>query len=154
MIFPTTFITTLFLAHIARALPQPCSDSTSPESQYNLVGPEPVVANYKAVYNPTYDNPSLSLNGVACSNLQPQYATLGKLPLFPHVGGAINTTFNSPNCGAVWKITNLAHPGLFIYYVGIDASSSFDLSLKAFTDVGGSTAAGSVAISAVIVAHL
>jgi hypothetical protein len=152
MIFPTTFIVTLFLAHIARALPQPCSDSTYPEAQYNLVEPESV-APYKAVYNPTYDNPSLSLNGVACSNLESKYGSLGHIPLFPNVGGAINTTYNSPNCGAIWKITN-KKTGAFIYYVGIDSSSSFDLSLHAFVKVGGTTAAGSVEIDAVQVGHL
>ena len=155
MIFPTTFILTLFFAQIARSVPRTCGDSISPkfstsDGQYNLAVPAPVRATFKAVYNQVYDNPSESLNNVACSELVTTYPTFGKVPLFPNIGGAPNTTFNSPNCGAFWRITNLAN-GATIYFTGIDSSSGFDLSLEAFVSIGGSTATGSVEVEAEIV---
>jgi hypothetical protein len=158
MIFPTTFILALFLTQIARAVPQPCGDFISPESstpdgQYNLVVPAPVQATFKAVYNNIYDNPNETLNDVACSELVTKYPTFGKVPLFPNIGGAPNTTFNSKNCGAIWKLTNTAKK-VSIHFVGIDDSSGFDLSLEAFVELGGKTAQGSVEIEAEIVAHL
>jgi Cerato-platanin len=158
MIFPTTFILTLFFAQIARSVPQACGDSIPPKSstrdgQYNLAVPAPVRATFKAVYNPIYDNPSESVNNVACSELVTRYPTFGDVPLFPTIGGAINTTYNSPNCGAVWRIINPAS-GVTIYFLGIDDSSSLDLSLESFVKIGGSTATGSVEVEADIVWHI
>jgi hypothetical protein len=155
MIFPTTFIFALFLAPIARAVPQPCHDSGSstPVGQYDLGGPQSLVATFKAVYNPMYDNPTDSLNGVACSNLESCYPEFHNIPFFPNIGGAINTTFNSPNCGAVWRITNIV-TGQFVYFVSIDSSSSFDLSEHAFLAVGGEISAGSVIVDAIEVGHI
>jgi hypothetical protein len=100
MIFPTTFILALFLAPIAWAAPQPCRDSifpgsSTPVGQYDLGGPQPFVPPFKAVYNPIYDNPNGSLNGVACSNIEPKYKQFHDIPHFPFVGGGINTTFKS-----------------------------------------------------------
>ena len=158
MIFPTTFILALFLAPIARAVPQPCHDSLSlgsstPGGQYNLVGPGPVIPTYKAVYNPVYDNPTQTLNDVACSNLRAKYPEFHNIPFFPFVGGAFNTTFNSAHCGAIWLITNIkTHE--FIHFVSIDSSSTFDLSEHAFLAVGGNIAAGSVVVDAKLVGHI
>ena len=109
---------------------------------------------YKAVYNPEYDNPKLSLNNVACSQLVSEYATLGDItPYFPNVGGAPDTTYGSGNCGVIWKIIN-KDTGAVIYYVGIDNSDGFDLSEEAFEKVGGSKAKGSVGVEAAIVGHI
>jgi hypothetical protein len=158
MIFPITFILTLFFAHIARSVPQPCGDSilpksSTPDGQYNLAVPAPVRASYKAVYNQIYDNPSESVNDVACSELVTRYPTFGKVPLFPTIGGAPNTTYNSPNCGAIWRIIN-PNNNATIYFTGIDSSSGFDLSLESFVKIGGSTVTGSVEVEAEIVLHI
>ena len=158
MIFPATFILALFFAQIARSVPQPCSDfippkSSTPGVQNNLAVPAPVRATFKAVYNQIYDNPSESVNDVACSELVTRYPTFGKVPLFPTIGGAPNTTYNSPNCGAIWRIINPAN-GVTIYFTGIDDSSGFDLSLESFVKIGGSTATGSVEVEADIVLHI
>jgi hypothetical protein len=158
MIFPTTFILALFLAPIALAAPQPCRDSIDPGSstpvgQYELGGPQLSFAPFKAVYNPIYDNPSGSLNGVACSNIQPYYKQFHNIPHFPFVGGGINTTYNSQHCGAIWRIRNPA-TGVFIDFVSIDSSSSFDLSQHAFLALGGKISAGSVAVDAILIGHI
>ena len=158
MIFPTTFILALILAPIACAVPQPCRDSdypgsSTPVGQNNLAGPEPMVAPFKAVYNPVYDNPVQTLNDVACSNLDAKYPQFHDIPFFPFIGGAINTTFNSPHCGAIWLITNFV-TGQRIHYVSIDSSSSFDLSEHAFLALGGQISAGSVNVDAVLVGHI
>lgn len=108
---------------------------------------------YKAVYNPEYENPNLSLKDVACSELALKYATLINIPSFPNVGGAPKTTYNSSNCGAIWKIVNKA-TGAQIYFVGIDYSSGFDLSANAFVEVGGDRAKGSVQVEALIYGYI
>ena len=158
MIFPTTFILTLFLAPIARAVPQPCYDSISPGSsapngQHNLVGPGPVIPAYKAVYNPIYDTPTESLDDVACSNLHKKYPEFIDIPFFPFIGGAFNTSFDSTHCGAIWNISNTI-TGKHIRFVSIDSSSAFDLSEHAFLAVGGNLSAGSVEVHAKIVGYI
>ena len=159
MIFPTTVILAVFLTQIARAVPQPCGDFISSGSStlngwYNLVVPAHVENMFEAVYNPVYDNSSQTLNNVACSKLASTYPEFGDIPLFPNIGGAPNTTYNSKNCGAIWKLTNAANSDLLIFFIGIDDSSSFDLSLEAFKAIGGNTGEGSVKIEAEIVGHV
>jgi len=146
MIYLTTFILALSVTQIARALPQGCRDpvlpdSSAPDGQF-VVGPGPVIPTYKVVYNPVYDNPHQTLNDVACSELSSQFSQFHDIPTFPAIGGAPNTTFNSPNCGACWKVTNKAN-GKSTHFVGIDASSGFDFSEETFTKLGGSIGAGS-----------
>ena len=158
MIFPTTFILALFIAPIARALPQACRDSvfsgsSTPVGQYNLGSPQPLVTTYSAVSNSYYDNPTGSLNGVACSNIQPFYPLFHDIPHFPFVGGGFNTTYHSQNCGAIWRLTNIA-TGQHIHFVSIDSSGSFDLSEHAFLAVGGNTSLGSVDVDATLVGHI
>jgi len=112
-----------------------------------------LVATYKAVYNPIYDNPTGSLNGVACSNIVNKYPQFHDIPFFPFVGGGINTTYNSQNCGAIWRITNIK-TGNYLHFVSIDSSSSFDLSEHAFLAIGGQISAGSVIVDATLVGHI
>ena len=151
MILLTTLIATLFLTQIARAVPQACRYPISPEGQFHFEDP---VEYYTAVYNPVYDNSSQTLDDVACSELASIYPEFGDVPLFPNIGGAPNTTYNSTNCGAIWKITNFEDNDLSIYFISIDDASDFDLSLEAFKAVGGDTATGSLKIEAEIVGHI
>jgi Cerato-platanin len=150
MIFPTTFILTLFLTQIARA---DVAVGHDPFFRCLLLILVRVQATYKAVYNPVYDNATETLNDVACSELVTTFPMFGMVPFFPLIGGAPNTTYNSPNCGAIWKITNPANSAA-IYFIGIDYSIGFDLSLETFLGIGGSTETGSVEVEAEIVAHL
>jgi len=124
MIFPTTYIFALLLTQIGCAVAQ---------------------SEYKAVYSEVYDNPSQTLNDVACSNLITKYPTFGKVPGFPFIGGAPNTSYASPNCGACWKITNVGN-GKSIYYTSIDLTDPYEfvLSKKAFNKLGGSIASGNL----------
>ncbi|KAG2151636.1 Cerato-platanin [Suillus bovinus] len=62
-------------------------------------------------YDSTYDNATLSLSSVACSDgangLESKgYTTLGSLPTFPNVGGAYTVTgWNSAACGTCYNVT-------------------------------------------------
>ena len=146
MIFPTTFILTLFLTQIARALPQGCGDHISPKSstpelhnlphdnaQYSIVHQGPLIR--EATYSQAYDNGATSTNTVACSNgangLTARFPTLGQIPSFPFIGGAFDVVWNSPNCGGCWKVTNVANH-VSIHFTAVDTSSSIDLSEQAF----------------------
>jgi hypothetical protein len=155
MIFPTTFIVALFLAHIARAAPQACHDPITYESsstldgQYNLAGPGPVIPTYKAFYNSVYDNGNNPLTLVACSTLK--FPHFKNVPLFPNIGAAPNTTFGSKKCGAIWKITNKANKESIHFTAIDDATAGFVLSLEAYEKLGGKLATGHVDVEAQIV---
>jgi hypothetical protein len=86
-------------------------------------------------YNTFYDNPTTSLNNVACSNgdnglITKGFSTFSSLPSFPFVGGAFNVkNWNSPECGSCWKLTYQSNT---IYLTAIDTiSDGFDISLTA-----------------------
>ena len=143
MIFPVTFILTLFLSQIARALPQGCGDHVSPETstpdlphdnaQYSIVHQGPIIR--VATFSTAYDNGATSTNTVACSNgqngLVSRFPTLGQIPSFPFIGGAFDVVWNSPNCGGCWRVTNIAN-NISIHFTAVDTSSSIDLSSVAF----------------------
>jgi Cerato-platanin len=145
MIYFTTFILALFCTQIVRALPQGCNNpvslDSSPDEQFNLGPPSPL----KVTYDPTYDNPSGSLNSVACSNgqngLVGKYPTFSKLPTFPFIGGAYDIVWNSTNCGGCWRILNKAN-GHAIHLIGIDtAGAGFNIATAAFKALSGGTLA-------------
>jgi hypothetical protein len=141
MLYLTTFILTLFLTQIARALPQPCDEPTFPDQStpdfyddavFDFQIPSPL----RATYDGTYDRERGSLNNVACSNgangLVSRYPTFGKIPSFPYIGGAFDIVWNSPNCGGCWKITNKANHNS-IYITAIDtAGAGFNIAEAAF----------------------
>ncbi|KAF8467142.1 Cerato-platanin-domain-containing protein [Russula ochroleuca] len=146
MIFPATFILTLFLTQIACALPQACGDHISPKSstpnphglpydnaQYTIVHQGPII--HDARVNDAYDNPNTSTNTVACSNgpngLAARFPKLGDFPTFPFIGGTFDIVWNSPNCGGCWKITNIGN-NASIHMTAVDTSLGFDLSEDAF----------------------
>lgn len=62
-------------------------------------------------YDTSYDDPTLSLSSVACSDgtngLETKgYTTLGSLPTFPNVGGVYSVTgYNSVACGTCYNVT-------------------------------------------------
>jgi hypothetical protein len=85
-------------------------------------------------YNTIYDNPTTSMNIVACSNgdngLVTRFPTFGDLPTFPSAGGVFAVSgWNSPECGSCWR---LRYKGNSIYVTAIDMiSDGFDISLEA-----------------------
>lgn len=62
-------------------------------------------------YDTSYDDTTLSLSSVACSDgtngLETKgYTTLGSLPTFPNVGGVYSVTgYNSVACGTCYNVT-------------------------------------------------
>ena len=153
MVHLTTFILTLFLAHIARALPRACSDLSSPESdgtrgyaygdgdaQYAMPNPVPV-AQYKVSYDPTYDNEVGSMDRVACSDgrhgLASRFAMFREIPTFPYIGGAFDIVWDSPNCGSCWKLTNTANNASIAITAIDSAGHGFNIAESAFEDLNG-----------------
>lgn len=150
MVYITTFILTLLLTHIARALPRACSGFISPESdglsygegeaQYIISNPVPA-AQYKVTYDPSFDNPVGSMDSVACSNgrhgLAARFALFRDVPTFPNIGGAFDIVWNSPNCGSCWNLTNTAN-NLSITMTAIDkAGHGFNIAEYAFEYLNG-----------------
>ncbi|KAI0279991.1 Cerato-platanin-domain-containing protein [Russula aff. rugulosa BPL654] len=142
MIYFTTFVFTLLLAHIARAVPA-CGDVSSPEDMYDPIYDDEqlVLATYKATWDDKYDNANGDTIGVVCSSLAPRYPHFNNIPHFPYIGGVSNIRGNSPNCGKCWKLTN-PNTGRFIYLTVMDAATpgvDFVLSEHAIIALNGGT---------------
>ena len=141
MIYFTSFIFTLLLAHIARAVPA-CGDIASPEGVYNpTIDTEQAVihATFKVTWDSIYCNPKGNTSSVACSNLAGKYPYFGDFPSFPYLGGAFDIKFGSPNCGKCWKLINTKNRKS-IYFTAIDsAESGFNLGKCAFIELNGGT---------------
>jgi hypothetical protein len=154
MIYFTSFIFTLLLAHVARAVPA-CDDVASPQVLYDDI--EQPLAIYKVTWDSVYDNPEGSTDKVACSNgphgLVAKYPHFKNFPDFPHLGGAFDVKWGSPNCGKCWKLTEKKSKR-FIYFTAIDATKSgFNIGKKVFIELnGGTVGAGTLEAEAVSVA--
>ena len=100
---------------------------------------------FKATYSDVYDEQNLSTNYVACSELDQEYPELGDIPGFPFIGAAPNNYYDSPTCGACWKITNVGN-GRWIYFTSIDDSDPYEfvLSQNAFNELGGDKKVGNL----------
>jgi hypothetical protein len=143
MIYFTTFIFTLLLARIARAVPA-CGDVASPEDMYDPMydDEQPMFATYPVTWNSKYGNPNGNTSTLACSSLAALYPHFRNIPGWPYIGAAFNIQgHESPNCGKCWKLINpTTHK--FIYFTAIDtAKSGFVLSKPAFVALGGGTSA-------------
>ena len=158
MIFPTTFIVALFFAHIARAsaVPQACHDPTTHESsstldgQYNLAGPGPTTVTFEAFYNPVYEHGDELLDITACPNLAEEYPQFKDVPLFPDIGAAPDRASPSgkKECGALWKLTNIAN-NYTTYFTSIDqASVGFVLSPWTYYNKLGGSSVGHIEVIA------
>ncbi|KAJ5604399.1 hypothetical protein N7510_009553 [Penicillium lagena] len=92
--------TCALLATLASAAP------TTPDETTEAVAPKSVSVSY----DPKYDDGSMSLNTVACSNGVNGLESLGysnfkSLPTFPLIGGAPTIkAWNSPNCGKCYQL--------------------------------------------------
>ncbi|KAF8489420.1 Cerato-platanin-domain-containing protein [Russula emetica] len=145
MIYFTTFIFTLLLSHIARAVPA-CGDAASPQELYDTkqpIGPGPIIPTYKVTWDATYDNPNGNTDSVACSNgphgLAGTYPQFDDFPDFPYLGGAFDTKWGSPNCGKCWKLTD-TDTGRWVYLTAIDAAGTgFNIGKHAFIALNGGT---------------
>jgi hypothetical protein len=125
MIYFTTFIFTLLLAHNARAVPA-CGDVASPQGLYDMYDDEQLVfAGDNVTWDAMYDNPNGNTNSVVCGNgphgLAAKYPHFHDFPDFPYLGGAFNVKWGSSNCGECWKLTD-TKTHKFIYLTAIDTS--------------------------------
>ena len=154
MIFPTTFIVTLFLVHIARARPQACHNPITHESpstldeQYNLAGQGPIIPIYEAFYNPVYDHGDKTLAITACASLGPN-KKFKDFSHFPDIGAAPdNAAPDKQHCGALWKLTNIAN-NKTVQFTSIDKSTAgFVLSDETYYNKLGGTPAGHIDVNA------
>ena len=140
MIFFTTFIFTIILSYVARAVPT-CGDAAPPEELY-----EPYEVTFdaqsiilsNATWDIKYDNPNGDTNNVTCSSLAPQYPHFHDFPQFPYIGAAFYIW--GPTCGMCWKLTNLKTQKS-IYLFAIDYNpGGFKLGKDVFTAFTGGTA--------------
>ena len=90
-------------------------------------------------FNTIYDNPSASLNTVACSDganglITKGFSTFNSILAFPGVGGVFAVkNWNSTACGSCWQLT---FQGNSIFVAAIDTiSDGFDISLKAMNSL-------------------
>ena len=116
-----SFALALFFTQVAHALPQ---------------APAPTPTPLRATFDTTFDNPTESLNNVACSNgangLVAKFPTFDKIPSYPFIGGAFDVAWNSPNCGGCWSISNPAN-GASIFMTAVDtAGAGFNMGTGAF----------------------
>lgn len=98
-------------------------------------------------YDTIYDNATLSLNRVACSNgtngletKNPNYTTLGSLPIYPDVGGAYTVSgWDSTECGTCYAVT---FENVTINILALDVSKTgFTVSQAAMNTLTGNQAA-------------
>jgi hypothetical protein len=141
MLYFTTFIFTLLLAHIARAVPASCGDVSSPEDMYDYDAifddEQSMLATYPATWSSKYDNPNGVTKSLACSSLAAKDPHYHNIPGYPNIGAAYNIQgHNSPNCGKCWKLTN-PKTHKYIYFTAVDtAKSGFVLSKHAYAALG------------------
>jgi hypothetical protein len=139
MIYFTTFIFTLLIAHIARAVPA-CGNVASPEDMYDPTYDDEqlLFATDPATWDSKYDNPSGDSHSLECSNFPPKYPHFKDLPDFPLIGASSDIQgHKSPNCGKCWKLT-YPKTRKSIYFFAVDsAKSGFILSKHAYSALGG-----------------
>ena len=105
----------------------------------------PILAQTESLsYDTTYDDASLSLDYVACSDgpnglTTKGYTTIGSLPDFPYVGGVYTVTgWDSAYCGTCYEVT---YGNTTIAVLAIDtASEGFNLSEEAMNALTGGEA--------------
>ena len=112
---------------------------------------------WRLTYDTTYDDASLPLTSVACSNgphgfITEGFNTLGSLTNFPYVGGVYTVTgWGSPACGTCYEVT---YNEATIYVVAVDvAFEELNLSQKAMDALTGGQAVklGVVDVTSVLV---
>ena len=139
MIYFITFIITLFLSHIARAMPA-CGDVASPKELYNPTFSDPqhafpMTANKNVTWSNLYGNPNGDTKKLACSNFADQYPHFKDFPHFPYIGG-VDREFVP--CLMCFSFKNVKAPqkNIFITIVN-SAATGFDISKEAFEVLNG-----------------
>ncbi len=138
MIF-TTFILTLILSYVARAVPA-CGDAAPPEELYEpyevTFDAEPIILE-PAWWDTKYDNPNGDTSNVTCTSLAPGYPHFHDFPQFPYIGAAFDVKRDS--CSKCWQLTDLKTRKTIVL-VAIDFTpSGFKLGKNVFTAFTGGT---------------
>ena len=155
MICFTTFIFTLLLAHIARAVgPVPqaaCGYAypVSPQKQYYTThdkGEQLVPPTYPVTVNSTFDNvmgdpAKLECRAGPYGPLKLSYSTFGNppsyFPNFPYIGGEGGVKYGTKSCGRCWRLS-LPGGGRFIYMLAVDTSQGhLSIGQHAYNDLIG-----------------
>ncbi|KAH8592095.1 allergen Asp F13 [Bisporella sp. PMI_857] len=81
-------------------------------------------------YDENYDNPSLPIDNIACSNAFPGLTTIGQIPAFANLGGAPTISgYGSPACGQCYELN---YQGTTVNVLGIDTGArGFNIALGA-----------------------
>jgi len=140
MIFFTTFILTLILSYVARAVPA-CGGVVPPEELHEpyeaTFDAEPIFLEI-AAWDTKYDDWNGNTNSVTCSNLSHQYPHFHNLPDFPYIGASF-VVKRDPGCSRCWKLTN-PKTSKSIFLLDIDATKrGFKLGKKVFEGFTGET---------------
>jgi len=140
MIYFATFIFTLLLSHIARAVPA-CGDDASPKDLYDPVYDDvqqPFVLEYSVTWDDKYDNKLGETKTLTCSKLAHKYPKFKDLPNFPYIGAAFDVK-NGFHCGKCWKLRN-KKTDKSISLTAVDYIPNlegFKISKEAFKKLGG-----------------
>ena len=147
MILLTTFIATLFLTQIARAVPQACQypispQSSTPEGHYR----SSTTVTYTAKKESKYDSEKGKLKKTSCaqSQLARDFPTFGEVPFFDKIGGALKTPTTIPlhPCGTIWELTNTVNNSFTAFVVSVDSATGadFDVSSSVYKALGAGNA--------------
>ena len=148
MIYFTTFILTLLLSHIARAVPA-CGDAASPEELYDPTYADAQAAEHALpiiVYNVTwsskYDDKNGDTKKTACPSLAKRYPHYHNFPHYPYIGGAWNIKRSkggdSEYCGTCWNLTTLkSHRAIYVTVMDSAKANYYNISKEAYTKLSG-----------------
>ena len=135
MIYFTTFIFTLLLSHITRAVPA-CGNAASPKDLYDTTYDDvqqpfdaPTI-NVTVTWSSFYNNPDGDTKTLVC----PQRVSLFReINLFPSIGGAFDIKNKiSFACNRCWKLHN-PKTSRSLYILAVDAANTgFNISKTAF----------------------
>ena len=135
MICFTTFIFTLFLSHIARAV---CGDAASPKDLYDSTYDdvqEPLLVKYKVTWDWKYDTKNGDTKTVTCTNLATPYPKFGDIHMFPYIGGRFNVTQTKRGCQECWLLT-YEHDSIYLGVID-HVETGFVISHEAFVTLTG-----------------
>ncbi len=134
MIFFTTFILTLILSYVARAVPEELYEPY--EVTFDA---QPIL--YDIAWDIKYDDPHGDTENVTCSNIATQYPHFVDIPDFPYIGAAFNVK-QGPSCIKCWKLTNVkTRKSMFLYSIDY-TPSGFKLGKKLFDSFIGTGTVG------------
>ncbi len=144
MIYFTTFILTLILSYVARAVPArgdaaPLEELYEPYEVTFDAQQAPPVTVYDVTWDKEFDDPEGSTIKTACKQVAHCYPHFNWLHTWPYICGSfsIKKDGSGTGCASCWNLTNL-RTGKSIVFTAIDSTrSGFKLGKKVFTEFDG-----------------